>query len=365
MATCGGLGGPTGGCSGMYAMCQYSIYENPQNAEQTKMNLFVNTFCGFQTPTDIINWVNNIEGFHIVYPLIFPPALQYIPAVNSNVVNDRSSRVLNQDEYTLIQNPYWDQAQVIQGLMYGQTQMGSWPCSPTFSVPFNYYITDADAVMIEFADIPNPGYNQCMSAMLKQLETPQPKGNNLVCIDGLGANLASIAYSPDLIQQQIDTNDNSVLQCLTPAQGGSGDPSQCSRVLFKNFNIGPYNVTTNQPCQNINEIGCTYIICNSTTPTGGWNCTSTGRCIQVSAGGSFPSLEACQGCQTAGTCPGSNTCCPQAQSPTYGSCSTSGGSGPSQPPLPSYMKDVYITLGIITALGIAMIAMTVYLKRRK
>lgn len=363
--TCGGPAGPLQGACNGTEICKYRIFENPQTPDQYKINALLNIFCGFQTASDILTLVNNqapIYGYGIVYVLMFPPALQYIYAVNKSVVNDGTNRVLGSDEYTLVSNPYWDQAQVIQSLMFGQTQEGSWPCVPSFSVPFSL---QQSAGFVNFADISNPAYNQCLSAMYKQLETPQPKGNSLVCVDGVGATLPTISYSADLVSDQIMNNRKDILKCLTPAQGGTGDASQCSKVLFVQNNIGPYDTTTGQPCTNINDKTCTYSICSSTAPTGGWNCTSTGRCIQVSVGGTFPTLEACQQCQTLGTCPGSNVCCPEAQAPNYGTCSgTTTGGGTLPIPSSGYMKDALIGLGISAVVIILVTLLIMYLKRK-
>ncbi len=342
MGNCAGPAGPSQGACNGWSQCQFKVYDSPTLPEEYKINALLNFFCGFQSSQDIINFVNNSynsgNGYNAVYPLIFPPALQYIACVNEDVHNDGSSRVLNSNEYTMVLNPYWNQAQIIENLMFGQSAVGAFPCTPNYYVPFSY----SGELVINFVTIPNKAYTQCMNSMTKQLIAPQPIGNSLECVDGINVFLPGLSYSSDLIQQQINTLSTLVTKCVS-------DASQCSQVLFNPTKVGPYDTSNNQVCQDLSSPNCTYEKCKNTQPTGGWNCTSGGRCIQVSAGGTFSSLEDCQGCQANGTCPGNSVCCPEAQAPTYGTCGCGSGTGPLPIPGNNMMKDALIGLSIMMA----------------
>lgn len=375
--TCAGSGIGSNSCTGSY-YCQYRIYDSPQNDTEYKMNAMVDVFCGFQTSQDILFWVqkNFLSGlgYNSIYPLIFPPALQYIPAVNSNVKNDGTSRVLNQNEYTMVCNPYWAQAQIIQNLMYGQSQSGAMPCAQWYNVPFSY---TGQGVPV-FTNVLNPAYCQCLEVMYKNLESPLPTSGQ--CVDGEGATLVTNTYSADLIQDQITNYSTVILQCLTAAQiypwpkvGWMGSADNCIKYLFASEVIGPYDTAITAPCINsgspepspcsdINSPTCTYSICQANSTTGGgWNCTPlTGRCQWVPAGGTFSTLEECENCQANGTCPGSNICCPEAQAPTYLLCSASN----NPPPSSGFVKPAMIGLAIIAVMAMLLAFVIWYIKRR-
>jgi hypothetical protein len=368
MGNCAGPAGPAqGACNGAKS-CQYRLYDAPANDMQYKMNALVNYFCGFQTAQDILNFVNDNRasgsGYNSIYPLIFPPAMEYIPAVNIGVQNDGTSRLLNSDEYTMVPNPFWDQAQVIQKLMFGQSADGAMPCQQWYYVPFSY----TGESVPQFENVLNPSYCQCLVQMYNILENPLPGSN--ICVDGIGATLPSIVYSYQLVQNQLDTMSSAILQCLTPYQGGTGDSSQCIKVLFEPYNMGPYDISVTAPCvgtgspepaqcSNVNSPTCTAQICNTTASKGGWNCTLTGLCIPVPAGGTFSSQAECAACQANGNCPGSNICCPEAQPPNQGICSAA-----NNPPQVTYGRQAIIGLAVIAGI-VFLIGLAIWYAKRK
>lgn len=342
--------------------CTYKIFANPTTDSQRKINALLNYqgFVGAKTGDDINQAFNG--NYAAQYVLLFPPALPSIYVLNEGTKYDGTSRVLSPSEYTVIPNPLYSAAMILQNTMFSAT---SFPCMATYNVPFALSLikdpmgSGGTITNIIYESITNPASNQCLTALFNMLETPQLISGQQVCTDGEDIFLPSPypAYSQGHIEYMFSIGDNSLLQCIQVGGVGTNNLSLVTQILLVPSKVGPYDTKTGVGCTNITDPTCTYQICMSTPQKQSVNCGAGGVCIHVPSGtGNFDTIEECAACQKNGNCNGKNICCPQSQNGT-GSCSTN---PPNLPSTPSYVKDAIIGISVLVLLSLAI----VLLKRR-
>lgn len=339
--------------------CTYKIFANPSNDAERKINALLNFFgfVGMKT-SDQIN--NNFGGTYAAqYAFLFPPALQNIYVLNQGAKYDGTSRVLSPSEYTIIPNPFYAQAVVLQNIMFGAT---SFPCSQTYTVPFSISVvedpgTGYDVIDINYSTITNPGYNQCLTSLYKTLETPQTISGQNECTDGktVFTTSPSLVYSKDHIDDMFQSNDESLFQCIRVNGYGTNNLNMVDKVLLvSSTKVGPYDTSTNLPCKSLTSPTCTYQICSQSSTAKSINC-GIGGCQYVPPGsGNFDSMDECEQCQNNGNCYSNYICCPEQKN--YGVCP----SKPTPPAPPNSTKYIIIGICIITITFILLVLVIRY-----
>ncbi len=212
-----------------------------------------------------------------------------------------------ENDVILIQNPYYIQAQNMEALFFGASSSGAFPCVSTYNFPIGVYkgttYTQPEHYIYSSNGVPNTGYNACLSAFFKALETGVAGQCSYQCIGDPGVVLPHVSSWDGT---QTDYMEANIQKCLT-------DFTQCQYVFtFPNqTGIGPYETAKGpnygQPCPNLNSPTCTYQICKK-NPNLSWFCNSQGKCCPSDYPGGFPSEDECYDCFNNGTC-GSNVCC--------------------------------------------------------
>lgn len=319
-------------CGGPGRPCNYYIYPNATTGSiEDKTNRMLNYLVGITTPQQLTSEIQGwgmSKPWQLVYPLIFPPAIQYVYSLNSSMTSNNSGQVQPSD-YTKLENPYYQAALVLQDVMAGAQNYGGYnlPCTPSYNVPFAMNNNPEGAfgtvIFEEIPNIPSPsggGFDSCWNNMTRVLETGQNVGGNKVCVGDLALPTIggpgiypSTSYSQDYI-----TSSN----FLGYASGYSPllsqfltNPTDNYHLLFpQNVPYGPYDTVSKKPCVNLTDSTCTNSICHGMTPTG-YNCQEGGKCNPQYTSvppPKFKTLEDCTSCYTRGDC-GLNKCCPQSQ----------------------------------------------------
>lgn len=342
--------------------CHYYIYANaPIGSAEDKQNRLLNYLVGLTTTEDLIN---EVEGrglsppWNLAYPLIFPPALETIYSLNSNMTKGSSGQIdpTNTNQCYAIPNPYYRHALELQNAMAGVGVINhALPCSKAYNVPFSLNNDIQHFGNVVFETIQNDpvpaggGYNACWDLMKQTiLEVPQTLGNEAFCIGdpAFPTYTQGTSYSYDLITGPNFIGYAAGVEKPPPLlEAFLNDPANNLNNMFPpHVPFGPYEVTTQQPCSNINDPNCTYTICKSQSVPTGYLCQTGGKCNPTYSSippPPFKTKDECTSCWETASCGGTNVCCPQSQ--TGGTCSST----PPPPPSPGTNFVMQAAIGLI------------------
>lgn len=374
------MGDPS--CAAEGRPCNYYIYPNAvAGSAQDKQNKLLNFLVGINTSDQLATTIKG-EGpglsfpWDLAFPLIYPPAIETVYCLNASMTNQSSGQIdpNNPNQCAALPNPYYNHALILQNAMFGfPTPQLSMPCSKTYSVPFTLSNVDpiGNVVFEIVSNVPTVnggGFNACWETMIKQLETPISVGGQLLCVgdqgyptlDGFTTYSNQFIMGPGLLGYAAGTQDPPPL--LYNFLQDPINPNNLRALFPQQTPFGPYNKTTFAPCTDINSPDCTYSICKTQSKPTGYLCGQGGKCnptYQSIPPPPFKTLEECVGCQSTGSCGGTNICCPESQT---------GGVCPTNPPLPTpsrgFILEAAIGIFIFVILIIA-IAVIIYFVNRK
>ena len=354
-------------CSNHRGMCTYYVFANATpGSVQDKQNKLVNYVIGAYTQQDIINQaaVAGQLEWYLYFPLIYPPAIPQIYSMHNDVPYNPGTGLLDSSQYEVIDNPWYQHAQLLEAAILGAGSLGeqySLPCVKTYNVPFG--LTLVSGLQVTWTTIPNVassqggGYNACWNIMSGLLTTPQEKGGQMLCVGdpALPQILNYTSYSQSYTNLLTAPWNSKIVAYLN-------NPTTALPGLFPpNTPFGPYDLSTQQPCQHIQDPTCSYQKCKSaiSTPTG-YACQTGGKCNPTYGPGPSPPFrtqQECEDCQTTGNC-GINTCCSASQPPGKDSSAC-----PTNPPLPTpsgYTTELVIGAVVLTAIILALVLFTRY-----
>lgn len=382
-------------------VCRYFIFDNAQpGTKEDKANKLLNYICGPKNQAELIEYVNGYanrnalngvlcEGtppvchsmqysyWNLVYPLIFPPILDTVYALNNSGsetriphYNNGRSVKLPPSDYHAIPNPFINHATAVAGLIFGATLQGAMPCRPSYSLPYSIELVQSGNdyyTQVVYEDVVNPNYEQCFAFMVRQLSQPQTIGNAEFCVGDTRIFLNNAvgydqAYIETLVHSDAgrpprsaeDLSTSVIGQFLSSVGSGSG-----ALIFLRPQQVGPYDTTTKQPCTDLTSKTCTYQICKN-APARGWNCTSNGCQPQYNVPGSFATKDDCEKCYLDGSCPGDNICCPDSVK-VGGVCPKP---TPGVTPNTNVKTEIIITLAVLAVLVIGYIVYR-FVRRRK